>query len=114
MAKFAARRVLPDSDRSWVPNAQNVLNAALNGEFPGRTPKLLKSEGRFGTRIRYLLMKQHIWVSGETRKPSEFVRLWIIEYSRQYFMAFRDIVKATTAFSTIGPESSVGNRFFPQ
>ena len=62
--EIRCRPVLPDSDRSWVPDAQNVRNVALNGDSPGHIRKLPESEDPYGNRFRYHLMKKHFWASG--------------------------------------------------
>jgi hypothetical protein len=113
MAKFVARRVLPDSDRGWASNAQNALSAALNGEFHGHIPKPLKLEDRYGIHIRYPLMRQHIWVSGKIRKPNKFVWLkkWILPTA---LSGFGEIPEAISDPPAIWVESSAGSRSFPQ
>ena len=76
--RFDARRVLPDSDRSWVPDAQNVRIVALNGDSRGHIPKLPESEDPYGSHIRHHPMKKHFWASGIAKCSNiiENGRLW--------------------------------------
>ena len=67
--KFGVRRVPRGLDRSRVRGAQNVRIVALNGGFPGRIPKLQKSEDPYGKRIPRLLTKRRFWAYGTANSP---------------------------------------------
>ena len=100
--RFDARPVLPDSDRSWVPDVQNVRIAALNGDSLGHIPKLPESEDPYGSRFRYHLMKKHFWASGIAKwlNIKENKRFWPFEQCQKRFWQLILVV----ALSTIQPE----------